>query len=97
MVRRTGPPRQAPAPAHAHASVDGGRWNPAVEEQAIDRVHRIGQTRNVVVTRFVVRDTVEERMLGLQSRKRTVVADALGAERDDDRRARLDDLRRLFA
>ena len=45
-------------------------FNPAVEEQAMDRVHRLGQERPVVVTRFVVKNTVEERMLSLQESKR---------------------------
>jgi SNF2 family DNA or RNA helicase len=41
-------------------------WNPATEEQAIDRAHRIGQTRTVQVTRLTVPGTVEERILALQ-------------------------------
>ncbi|KAJ1630699.1 P-loop containing nucleoside triphosphate hydrolase protein, partial [Pavlovales sp. CCMP2436] len=45
-------------------------WNPAVEEQAIDRVHRIGQTRAVTVKRVVMRESVEQRILQLQERKR---------------------------
>jgi SNF2 family DNA or RNA helicase len=45
-------------------------WNPAVEAQAIDRAHRIGQTRHVLAFRVIARDTVEERILALQARKR---------------------------
>lgn len=45
-------------------------WNPATEDQAADRAHRIGQTRPVIVHRLVARDTVEERILALQARKR---------------------------
>jgi superfamily II DNA or RNA helicase len=51
-------------------------WNPAVERQAIDRTHRIGQTRSVTAYRLVARDTVEEKVLALQEHKRAV-ADAL--------------------
>jgi SNF2 family DNA or RNA helicase len=51
-------------------------WNPAVEAQAIDRAHRIGQTRNVSAYRLICRDTVEEKVLELQSRKRDL-ADAI--------------------
>ncbi len=51
-------------------------WNPAVEAQAIDRTHRIGQTRRVIATRLVARGTVEEKILELQASKR-VLADAI--------------------
>jgi len=53
-------------------------WNPAVEEQAADRAHRIGQTRPVVIHRLVAADTVEERVLELQRSKRGLVDAALG-------------------
>ncbi|MBI1337760.1 MAG: helicase SNF2 [Phycisphaera sp.] len=51
-------------------------WNPAVEAQAIDRAHRIGQTQHVFAYRLVCEDTVEQRILELQSRKRAL-ADAI--------------------
>jgi len=54
-------------------------WNPAVEDQAADRAHRIGQDKPVMVYRLVARDTVEERILELQARKRAL-ADAALAE-----------------
>lgn len=41
-------------------------WNPTTEDQAIDRAHRIGQTRPVTVSRMTVKDTVEDRILALQ-------------------------------
>ena len=53
-------------------------WNPAVEDQAADRAHRIGQERPVIVTRLVAEDTVEERILALQKRKRALADAALG-------------------
>jgi SNF2 family DNA or RNA helicase len=53
-------------------------WNPAVEDQAADRAHRIGQTRPVMVYRLVAKDTVEERILELQERKRAIADAALG-------------------
>ncbi len=52
-------------------------WNPAVEDQATDRAHRIGQTRPVVATRIVAEGTVEERIMELQARKRLLAAAAL--------------------
>jgi SNF2 family DNA or RNA helicase len=51
-------------------------WNPAVESQAIDRAHRIGQTRPVFAYRLIARDTVEEKVLQLQAQKRAL-ADAI--------------------
>jgi SNF2 family DNA or RNA helicase len=56
-------------------------WNPAAEDQAADRAHRIGQDRPVMIYRLVARDTVEERVLALQASKRALAAAALdGAE-----------------
>src|SRR5207302_7515235 len=51
-------------------------WNPAVEAQAIDRTHRIGQTKPVFAYRIIARDTVEEKVLELQQSKRAL-ADAI--------------------
>jgi superfamily II DNA or RNA helicase len=51
-------------------------WNPAVEAQAVDRTHRIGQTRSVFAYRLIARDTVEEKVLALQNAKREI-ADAI--------------------
>lgn len=53
-------------------------WNPAVEDQAADRAHRIGQTRPVMVYRLVAEGTVEERILKLQERKRALAEAAVG-------------------
>jgi SNF2 family DNA or RNA helicase len=53
-------------------------WNPAVEAQAVDRAHRIGQTRPVFVYRLVAAGTVEERILALQDSKRALMDAALG-------------------
>jgi superfamily II DNA or RNA helicase len=54
-------------------------WNPAVEDQAADRAHRIGQDKPVFVYRLVTKDTVEEGILALQERKRALADAALGA------------------
>jgi SNF2 family DNA or RNA helicase len=54
-------------------------WNPAVEAQAIDRAHRIGQQQHVIATRLVARDTIEEKILELQRSKREL-ADAILSE-----------------
>ena len=52
-------------------------WNPAVEDQAADRAHRLGQTRAVIIHRLIAQDTVEERILRLQEGKRALVRAAL--------------------
>jgi len=49
-------------------------WNPATEAQAVDRTHRIGQTRNVMVYRLIARDTIEEKVLALAKRKAALFA-----------------------
>ncbi|CAK9134605.1 unnamed protein product [Ilex paraguariensis] len=69
-------------------------WNPAVEEQAIMRIHRIGQKRTVCVRRFIVKDTVEERMQQVQARKQRMIAGALTDE--EVRSARIEELKMLF-
>lgn len=48
-------------------------WNPAVEEQATDRAHRIGQTRAVHVIRLIAHDTIEEKVSELQLRKKELI------------------------
>ena len=55
-------------------------WNPAVEAQAIDRSHRIGQTRNVNAYRLITLGTVEEKIWELQQQKSKMIADVLGEE-----------------
>ncbi|HEV7735595.1 MAG TPA: DEAD/DEAH box helicase, partial [Candidatus Binatia bacterium] len=53
-------------------------WNPAVEAQAIDRTHRIGQDRTVIAFRLIARGTIEEKIFELQQRKAALVRDVLG-------------------
>jgi non-specific serine/threonine protein kinase len=55
-------------------------WNPAVEMQATDRAHRIGQDKKVFVYRMITKDTVEEKMLELQERKRSLVANLISVD-----------------
>jgi superfamily II DNA or RNA helicase len=55
-------------------------WNPAVEAQATDRAHRIGQTRVVTAYKLITRDTVEEKILALQEKKRAAIDAAIDSE-----------------
>ncbi|MEP6512341.1 MAG: SNF2-related protein [Parafilimonas sp.] len=52
-------------------------WNPAVEQQAIDRTHRIGQTKNVFAYRMICKDTVEDKIIKLQEKKKALAADLI--------------------
>jgi superfamily II DNA or RNA helicase len=57
-------------------------WNPAVEAQATDRAHRIGQTKVVTAYKLIARDTVEEKILSLQERKRSLVDATMSSEEE---------------
>ncbi len=72
-------------------------WNPAVEAQATDRAHRIGQTRPVTVYRLLTRDTVEERVRRLQAHKRAIIDAATGGTDDLPRNWTTKDLEGLLA
>ncbi|KAG6583603.1 DNA repair protein RAD5A, partial [Cucurbita argyrosperma subsp. sororia] len=69
-------------------------WNPAVEEQAVMRIHRIGQTKSVKIRRFIVKGTVEERMEAVQARKQRLISGALTDQ--EVRSARIEELKMLF-
>ena len=71
-------------------------WNPAVENQAIDRTHRIGQTSKVMAYRLLMKDSIEQKIRALQKQKAALMDDVLGEERFAQSLT-LDDLRFLFA
>jgi len=71
-------------------------WNPAVENQAIDRTHRIGQTRKILAYRFLIKDSIEEKIRQLQRTKSSLAAEVLGEERFSEALT-LDDLKFLLA
>jgi SNF2 family DNA or RNA helicase len=72
-------------------------WNPAVESQAIDRAHRIGQTRPVFAYRLIARDTVEEKVLELQKTKRELADAILGEDNSLIRDLKREDLELLLS
>lgn len=84
--------------AASHAILLDIHWNPQVDAQAQDRVHRHGQTRDVVIKRYIVNGSVEEQLLKVQKRKQDIADGALGvATEEDKKQARLTELKLLFA
>lgn len=72
-------------------------WNPAVEAQAVDRSHRIGQTKTVFSYKFITRDSIEEKIVKLQARKAQLSNDIVAEEDDIFKRLDLADLQELLA
>ena len=72
-------------------------WNPAVEAQAVDRAHRIGQTQQVFAYRLIARDTVEEKVLELQNTKRDLAAAIITADNSLIRNLKREDLELLLS
>jgi SNF2 family DNA or RNA helicase len=71
-------------------------WNPALEDQAFDRAHRLGQTRDVNIYKLTIENTVEERILALQNSKRALATAALSGDRLKNLKLGLEDLMALF-
>ncbi|WP_211879845.1 DEAD/DEAH box helicase [Pseudarthrobacter albicanus] len=71
-------------------------WNPASEAQAVDRTHRIGQARNVMVYRLVAKDTIEEKVMALKARKSRLFADVMEGDALTGGALTADDLAGLF-
>lgn len=72
-------------------------WNPAAEAQAIDRTHRIGQDKNVFAYKLIVRDSVEEKILQLQERKKAIVADLITTDAGLFKKLSAEDIEVLFS
>ncbi len=71
-------------------------WNPAVEQQAIDRAHRIGQRRNVFIYKFISRGTVEEKIVALQERKTNLAEQLIVTEESFFKSLKPDDIRSIL-
>ncbi|RXM27412.1 Helicase-like transcription factor [Acipenser ruthenus] len=72
-------------------------WNPAAEDQCFDRCHRLGQTRDVIITKFIVKDSVEENMTRIQKKKRDLAERAFESKNTNEmKQARIDEIRTLM-
>ncbi len=71
-------------------------WNPAVEAQAIDRAHRIGQENKVIIYKFITRNTVEEKIMALQERKTVLAGELIGTEESFIKNLTKDDIEALL-
>lgn len=72
-------------------------WNPAVEQQAIDRTHRIGQTKNIFAYRMICRDTIEDKILKLQERKRILAKELISDDQTFVKSLSKEDVEYLFS
>lgn len=71
-------------------------WNPAVEQQAIDRTHRIGQTKNIFAYRMICKDTIEDKILQLQERKRALAKELISDDQSFVKGLTKEDVEYLF-
>ena len=72
-------------------------WNPAVEQQAIDRTHRIGQTKNIFAYRMICKDTIEDKILHLQERKRVLAKELISDDQSFVKSLSKEDVEYLFS
>lgn len=72
-------------------------WNPAVEQQAIDRTHRIGQTKNIFAYRMICKDTIEDKILKLQERKRILAKELIADDSSFVKNLTKEDVEYLFS
>ncbi len=79
-----------------HAYLVDPWWNPAVEEQAIERVHRIGQKKKVQVIRFICRETVEERIIELHNHKRELFDSTITFNQEEKRNMNVENFKYLM-
>ncbi|XP_021108552.1 helicase-like transcription factor isoform X2 [Heterocephalus glaber] len=74
-------------------------WNPAAEDQCFDRCHRLGQKQEVIITKFIVKDSVEENMLKIQNTKRELAAGAFGTKKtnaNEMKQAKINEIKTLI-
>jgi SNF2 family DNA or RNA helicase len=72
-------------------------WNPAAEQQAIDRTHRIGQTKKIIAYKMICKDSVEEKILALQSNKKKMAGELIGEDQAVMKKLKKEDIEYLFS
>jgi DNA repair protein RAD16 len=72
------------------------RWNPAVEDQAMDRIHRLGQYRPIKITRMIIENSIESRILELQYKKKALFDSTVGKDLSSLARLTEEDFQFLF-
>lgn len=71
-------------------------WNPAVEQQAIDRTHRLGQKKNVFAYKMICKDSIEEKIMLLQDKKKTLASNLIDVEKNIMKKLNKEDIEMLF-
>jgi len=71
-------------------------WNPASEWQCFDRTHRLGQKKEVTIYKYITKDSIEEKMLEIQKKKKDLISGAFHMPAEARRRQRIDDIRNIF-
>ncbi|XP_054839603.1 helicase-like transcription factor [Eublepharis macularius] len=71
-------------------------WNPAAEDQCFDRCHRLGQKQDVIITKFIVKHSVEENMLKIQDKKRELAAGAFGTKKPSSSEIKINEIKTLM-
>merc|ERR1711862_331070 len=71
-------------------------WNPASEWQCFDRTHRLGQKKDVMIYKYITKNSVEETMMEIQVKKKDLISGAFHIPEDERRRQRVNDIRNIF-
>ena len=71
-------------------------WNPATEAQCFDRTHRMGQTKQTFIYKFITKSSIEEKMVAIQNRKKELITGAFHIGAEEGRRQRIADIRNIF-
>ena len=71
-------------------------WNPAIESQCFDRTHRMGQTKETFIYKFITKNSIEEKMVAIQNRKKELITGAFNIGNEERRRQRIADIRNIF-